>query len=199
MKKPFLLPILVTGLVLTGCNKTTKSETAAADTRAPDYSTTAAASSTPANANPATAADTNRLSTDLSNAAHSASSALSDAGNQVANTARMTEWKLNASDIQADLDNNRAIVRTKDNVGQPTGTMDRKTLKTSVEGRLSADSDISALKLDVDAKKTGEVELGGKAQSADQVGKAIALALDTEGVTKVTSKIKLDKDAKTNR
>jgi hyperosmotically inducible periplasmic protein len=136
----------------------------------------------------------------MSNAANSAGTALNNAGNAVANTARMTEWKLNASDIQADLDAKRDIVRTKEaTAAQPTGRMDRKTVKTAVEGKLKADSDTSALKIDVDAKKDGEVELTGKAHSAEEVGKAIALALDTDGVNKVTSKIRLDREAWTNR
>ena len=63
-------------------------------------------------------------------------------------------------------------------------------MKSAVEGRIKADSELANLKLDVNAKANGEIQLEGKAQNADQVGKAIALALDTDGVTKVTSKIK---------
>jgi osmotically-inducible protein OsmY len=80
--------------------------------------------------------------------------------------------------------------------GLPAMT-DKSALKSSVESKLNADSEVAALKLDVDASKDGEVSLEGKAHSADQVGRAIALALGTDGVNKVTSKIKLDKDAKT--
>jgi hypothetical protein len=138
-----------------------------------------------------------RAGNDLSNAANSAGTAITNAGHEVANTARMTEWKLNSSDLQADLDAKRDIVRTKDSaVATPTGNVDKKTLKTAVEGKFKADSDLSALKLDVNAKKDGEVELEGKAHSAEQVGKAIALALDTDGVNKVTSKIRLDREAR---
>jgi osmotically-inducible protein OsmY len=108
----------------------------------------------------------------------------------------MAQWKLTASDIQADLDNRREIVRTKDeNVGAATATNDKSVIESMVKGRLEADSDIAALKIKVDADKHGDVTLKGKARSAEEVGRAIALALDTEGVTKVTSKIKLDKDA----
>ena len=112
----------------------------------------------------------------------------------------MVEWKLSASDIQADLDNDNPIVRTKDtSAGAPTGKIDKSVVKSAVEGKLAADSDLAPLKLDVDVDRTGEVKLSGKAHSAEQVGKAIASALDTDGVGKVTSKIKLDKDAKMTR
>ncbi|MEY4941758.1 MAG: hypothetical protein RIQ93_3493 [Verrucomicrobiota bacterium] len=62
-----------------------------------------------------------------------------------------------------------------------------------VKGKLQADSQISsaASKIQVEAKN-GEVTLAGKAPSADAVGRAIALALDTSGVTKVTSNLKVD-------
>jgi osmotically-inducible protein OsmY len=113
----------------------------------------------------------------------------------MASTARTMEWKLSANDIQADLDAHRDIVRTKDASGAATGKIDKDVLKSAVEGRLKADSELANLKIDVNPKATGEIQLEGKALTADQVGKAIALTLDTDGVTKVTSKIKLDKDA----
>ncbi len=42
----------------------------------------------------------------------------------------------------------------------------------------------------------GEVTLKGTAKSADQVGRAIALALNTAGVTKVSSEVKIEAAAK---
>ncbi len=197
--KTSLLITAALALVLAGCNKSTRSsQTANTDTATAntDYAATHAdTSSTTAASN-----STNQMSNDLRNAGNSAANALGSAATNVATTARIAEWKLTASDIQADLDNNRTIVRTKENsAGAPTGSTDKKVVKSMVEARLQADSDIAPLKLDVDANKEGEVKLSGKAHSAEEVGRAIALALDTEGVTKVTSKVKLDKDAKTNR
>jgi osmotically-inducible protein OsmY len=191
MKKTFLFSLAL-GLVLAGCNKSTRSSTASNDTT-PSSDQTAMNSTT--NQKPAsTAAD------DMRSAANSASNAIGSAVNSVATTARLTEWKLTPTDIQGDLDNNREIIRTKDNAaGAPTGSNDKKVVESMVKGRLDSDSDLAALKLDVDADRHGAVKLSGKAHTAEEVGKAIALALDTEGVNKVTSKIKLDKDAKTNR
>jgi hypothetical protein len=195
MKKTLLLTTLVAGVALVGCNKSnTRSTTASTDTTATPAASTATPSSTDSLATRTDAA-ANRAGTDIKNAANATGDALRSAGSSVATTARTMEWKLTASDIQADLDAKRDIVRTKDASGAPTGKVDKDVLKSAVEGRIKADSDLANLKLDVNAKSAGEIQLEGKATTADQVGKAIALALDTDGVTKVTSKIKLDKDA----
>lgn len=83
------------------------------------------------------------------------------------------------------------IVRTKDSVvGAPTGATDDEVVKTMVKGKLQADSDTAKAMIDVESK-SGEVTLKGSADSAGQVGRAIALALDTQGVTKVSSDVKV--------
>jgi hyperosmotically inducible periplasmic protein len=83
------------------------------------------------------------------------------------------------------------IVRTKDTaVGAPTGATDDELVKTMVKGKLQADSETSKGQFEVDAKN-GEVMLKGTADSAANVGRAIALALDTQGVTKVSSDAKV--------
>jgi hyperosmotically inducible periplasmic protein len=82
-------------------------------------------------------------------------------------------------------------VRTNDNVvGAPTGSSDDEVIKTMVKGKLQADSETAQASIEADAKN-GEVTLSGSADSANQVGRAIALALDTQGVTKVSSDIKV--------
>lgn len=126
-----------------------------------------------------------------------ASAALSRAGNNI--ESKFQEWRLNAKDIEADLAADRPIVRTRADAGAPTGNMDKSTLQSAVEGRIKADSQLANLKLDVNAQSSNEIELEGKAQNASQVARAIGLALDTEGVQKVTSKIDLDDDAVKNR
>ncbi len=193
--KTSLLFTLALAVALTGCSKSTRTSTAETNSgTTSDYTASTATAST--NATNAT----ERASTDVSNAANSASNAIGSAATNVATSARMAQWKLTSNDIQADLDNNREIVRTKDvAAGAPTGSTDKSVIESMVKGRLEADSAIAPLKLHVSADRHGEVKLSGKAESAEEVGRAIALALDTEGVTKVTSKIKLDKDAKTNR
>lgn len=195
MKKTILFTTLAAGLALTACNKSTRSS----DTAAVNTDTTTSIAAT----------DTSRsVSNDLSRAANNAGNAIERAGERTADamsnmankaSAKMTEWKLSARDIEADIAADRDIVRTKDAGVQPTGNIDKSTLQSAVEAKIKADSELANLKLDVNADRQGEIQLEGKALTADQVGKAIALALDTEGVNKVTSKIKLDKDAVKNR
>ena len=111
-------------------------------------------------------------------------------------SARITEWKLGASEIQSDLDRGVTIVRTNENVvGAPTGSTDDEVIKTMVKGKLQADSEVAKASIDVDAKN-GEVMLKGSADSAASVGRAIALALDTQGVTKVSSDVKVSASTK---
>lgn len=104
----------------------------------------------------------------------------------------MTEWRLSDSEIQADLDRGVAIVRTKDSVvGAPTGNTDDAVVETMVKGKLQADSGTEKAMIDVKAMN-GEVTLDGSADSAKAVGRAIALALDTQGVSKVTANVKVN-------
>lgn len=188
--KTSLLFTLALALVAAGCGKSTQSSTSeTADATRSDY-TSPTVAGTAGNATSTSAS----ISNDLRSAAHSTGNAISSAAGSVVSAARMAEWKLNASDIQADLTANREIVRTKQQgAGAPTGTSDADVLESMVKSRIQADANLAALKLEVDAKKGGEVSLSGKAHSAEEVGRAIAMALDTEGVTRVSSKIKLDK------
>jgi osmotically-inducible protein OsmY len=108
----------------------------------------------------------------------------------------ITTWRLAPTDIQSDLDHQTTIVRTRElPAGAPTGSMDDSVIVTMVKNKLQADSDLNSLNLDVQAHN-GEVTLKGTAQSATQIGRAIALALDTDGVTKVSSDIKVGAQAK---
>jgi len=106
-------------------------------------------------------------------------------------SSRITEWRLSASELQSDLDRGVTIVRTKDTVvGAPTGSTDDEVIKTMVKGKLQADSATEKAMIEVDAKN-GEVMLKGSADSAAALGRAMALALDTSGVSKVSSDVKV--------
>ncbi len=99
-------------------------------------------------------------------------------------------WKLSASDIKSEFEASGRIVRSKPSVaGAPTGPMD-PVLVTLVTQKLQADADLAALKLDVSAYQ-GIVTLTGSAHSLDQIGKAVGIAIDTDGVTNAVSTIKL--------
>lgn len=102
---------------------------------------------------------------------------------------------MSPSEIKSDLASGTAIVRTKESTaGAPTGSTDDTVLKTMVKGKLQADSQLAKANIDAEAK-SGEVTLTGSAEQPEAVGRAIALALDTQGVTKVTSEIKVSESS----
>jgi hypothetical protein len=105
-------------------------------------------------------------------------------------SARIAEWKLTPDDIRSEQEAGK-IVRSKTvGAGEPTGPMD-DVLVDQVKGKLQSDSATGQLKFDVTADK-GVVTLKGSAHTLEQVGNAIALALDTPGVTQTVSEIKLE-------
>jgi hypothetical protein len=178
MKKTLLFSSLVVGLALVGCSKSARTS-----------STTASNDNPPPPAPASNSADA--MARDAGNAVRSAA-------NTVASSAREMEWKLTNNDIKDDVAAGRTIERTK--AGAPTGaTPDKSNLKNAVETRLRADSQIGSAPIDVDADRDGQINLSGKANTVDQIGHAIALALDTDGVTKVSSKIKVDKEGNAHR
>ena len=114
-----------------------------------------------------------------------------DAKNAVAD--KFTEWKLTPSDIKADLQKSGRIVRDKTvAVGEKVGgAVDKARIVTVINAKYVADSDLSAWKINVDADN-GVVTLNGTVRSVDFIGKAIALALDTDGVHQVVSLLKVE-------
>jgi len=135
-----------------------------------------------------------------STSSSTSASVASNAGTTSASTgdvsARISEWKLNSTDIQSDLDRGTTIVRTRqDVVGAPTGNTDDSVIESMVKGKIQADPQCANAMIDVSAHN-GEVSLKGNADSANIIGRAIALALDTQGVTKVSSDIKVNAQSK---
>jgi osmotically-inducible protein OsmY len=199
-----LFTTLIAGLALTGCNKSTRTSTA--DTTVPpatDTTTATTARTTDTvgarvdRAGDRVADATRNAADNVRDASRDAAASMRQAGRDI--SARMTEWKLNASDIEADVTAKREIVRTRSDVLAPTGNIDKGDLEKSIKSQLHSDPKLPELKFDVNANTKGEVVLEGKARTTDQIAHAMATALNHDGVTKVTSKIKLDPDAGPNR
>ena len=193
MKNTILFTTLVAGLALTGCNKSTRTSTA--DTTVPPATDTAA-SRTPAATTDTVGARVDRAGERVADATRDAAASLRQTGRDI--SARMTEWKLNASDIEADVMAKRDIVRTRSDALTPTGKVDKGAIEKSLKAQLNSDAMLPGLKFDVNANEKGEVNLEGKARTTDQIAHAMAVALSHDGVAKVTSKIKLDPDAGPN-
>lgn len=64
-------------------------------------------------------------------------------------------------------------------------------LVASINGKLQGDPGVSSQKFEATVEK-GVVTLTGSARSLDQIGRAVGIALDTDGVTKAISTIKLE-------
>lgn len=106
--------------------------------------------------------------------------------------AKLVEWKLTPSDIKEDLAKSGRVVRDRtlaagEKIG---GTVDNARIVTVINGKYVADSDLSALKINVDADQ-GVVTLTGTVNSLELVGRAVALALNTDGVTQVVAILKV--------
>ena len=101
---------------------------------------------------------------------------------------KLKEWKLTPADIKADLAKGARIVRSKTATAMAkTGTvLDNAKVVTVINAKLVGDSKLSALKINVDADQ-GVVTLKGTVKSPELIGRAIALALDTDDVTQVIS------------
>ncbi len=112
--------------------------------------------------------------------------------NPAAIAARIVEWKLGPEDTKAEFERTGRIERTKPpEPGAPTGPMDGSMITNLVRSRLEGDPELAPLGLSI-VVKGDVVTLSGNAHGYDQIGRAVALALDTEGVNKAISIIKLN-------
>lgn len=130
-----------------------------------------------------------RAGTTVAQAQQSASDARAALGK------KLDDWNLTASEIKSDLEKTGRIVRKRTlSAGERVGgALDNARVGAVIKGKFIADKDLSALDIEVDADK-GVVTLTGSVASAELVGRAIALALDTEGVTEVVSLVAVSAD-----
>jgi len=139
--------------------------------------------------------DSTTMAQKTENAVSTAAEKTKDAAVDVKNAVsdKLTEWKLTPSDIKADLEKTGRVVRDKtvaagEKVG---GVVDNARIVTVINAKYVANSDLSALKINVDADN-GVVTLNGTVKSAAFIGTAIELALDTDGVHQVVSLLKVE-------
>jgi hypothetical protein len=99
-------------------------------------------------------------------------------------TAQLADWNLTATDIRADFAKAGKVVRTKTQAARDT--MSDARIVAVIKGKYALDRDLSALAINIDCT-AGRVTLQGHTASAELIGKAIRLALETEGVTEVES------------
>jgi hypothetical protein len=99
---------------------------------------------------------------------------------------KLREWRLTPNDIKQDLAHTGEVVRNQaDIVG---GKISDERILAVVKAKYILDRDLSANDVRVSVH-AGRVTLGGSVGSPDLVGRAVALALDTDGVSGVESRL----------
>ncbi len=107
--------------------------------------------------------------------------------------ARLEALDLRPEDIREDLEEQGKVLRRKArDMGEAASDAALDTRATAaIKTKLAADPDLSALSISVTTTE-GRVTLSGTVASPELIGKAIALALETEGVREVVSTIRAD-------
>jgi hypothetical protein len=115
-----------------------------------------------------------------------AETGMRDAGNSVGD--KLAQWHLTSDDIKADLAQTGKVVRAKAQVAGDKISDAR--IATVIKAKYVLDRDISAMDISVSVDE-GHVTLAGRVASAEIIGRAMELALDTDGVVGVVSQLTL--------
>ena len=102
---------------------------------------------------------------------------------------RLREWHLGSDDIRGDLARTGQVFRAKAAVaGEKISDV---RILTVIKSKYVLDRDLSAREISVDVTH-GAVVLSGSVSSEALIGRSTALALDTDGVVNVTSRIAVE-------
>lgn len=105
---------------------------------------------------------------------------------------KLDQWHLSGSDIKRDLEKTGEVVRTK---AKEAGTSianatSNARIVSSIKTKFALDKDLKARSIEVSCD-AGHVTLAGNVATEALIGKAVAFALDTEGVVEVKSLLKV--------
>jgi osmotically-inducible protein OsmY len=106
--------------------------------------------------------------------------------------AKLDTLDLNSDQIKDELSHTGQVVRRKaQDIGDAAvnAASDARAV-TEIKAKYAMDSSLSVWKISVSCSQ-GHVKLSGTVKSPDDIGKAIALALDADGVRDVTSTIQV--------
>ncbi len=104
--------------------------------------------------------------------------------------ARLEAWELRPEDIRQELEEQGEVIRRKArDLGESVSDHARDAQATAaIKIKLAEDPDLSAFSISV-STTDGKVTLSGTVQSPELIGKAMGLALGTQNVRKVVSKL----------
>lgn len=127
-----------------------------------------------------------------------AAQALTNAGVAAHNMSDALAAKLDTLDLHADqikdelAKTGEVIRREAHDIGEAAvSTASDARAVTEIKAKYAMDSTLSAWKISVSCVQ-GHVTLSGTVSSPDDIGKAVALALEADGVRDVTSKIQVE-------
>jgi osmotically-inducible protein OsmY len=100
---------------------------------------------------------------------------------------KIREWHLTREDIHADLQKGGAVAR--ENASRAREKVADARIVAMIKAKLVLDRDLEASAISVESRD-GDVTLSGNVASESLIGKAVALAMDTDGVHHVTAKLK---------
>ena len=101
---------------------------------------------------------------------------------------KLQDWHLTSDDIKTDLEKTGQVVRSK--TAAAGDRIAAARIVAVVQAKFVLDRDLSALDLKIDCRD-GEVRLEGTVATRELIGRATALALETDGVQRVTSLVKV--------
>jgi hypothetical protein len=106
--------------------------------------------------------------------------------------AKLDTLDLHGDEIRDELDHTGEIIRLKahDIGAEAVSAASDARAVTEIKAKYAMDSTLSAWKISVTCNQ-GHVTLAGTVTSPDDIGKAVALALDADGVRDVTSTIQV--------
>jgi hypothetical protein len=105
---------------------------------------------------------------------------------------KLREWNLTPEELKRDLATAGRVVREKGRElgGKVKAATADVTIVAKIKAKYTLDDQLPALEIIVDCQD-GHVKLSGTVPSVELIGRAIALALDTDGVVDVVSSIKV--------
>lgn len=109
-----------------------------------------------------------------------------DLGDRISD--KLESWNLTPTDIRRELAETGRVIRNKARVAG--ARIDDARIVSVVKAKYVLDDELKALNINVDCRD-GHVTLRGQAPSTEAIGRAVALALETDGVVQVNAALKV--------
>ncbi len=126
--------------------------------------------------------------------AHQAGAAASDAAHHLSDAlkAKMDTLGLHSDQIKDEMARSGKVVRskTKEIAGKVADATADARIVTAIKAKYASDPDVSVWSISVSCSD-GHVSLSGTVPTADGIGKAVALALEVDGVQDVSSTVQI--------